>query len=191
MKKLMLLIASCGAVPAAAQVQVRLSLPGSYALPAPGLTFDGAGPSVTPPVAAFLTPSPLALTPIPVLLLSAAATETRKPGDFTGAPSWFDASRLSFDAVVKSEGGGTAVMRYGWRSGFEMTVYAFPGSASVSFKEYASNPLGHPKRSFEASLDTKAARAEAAKIIRAVQARNPVEARYQLALESVLSFLDN
>lgn len=186
----MLLIASCGVVPAAAQVQVRTPLAGSYALPAPGMTFDGAGPSATPPASSFLSPSPLALTPIPVLVLSAAATETRKPGEFTQAPSWFDASRLTFEALVKSEVGGTAVMRYGWRSQYELTVYAFPGNPSVTFREYASNPMGHPKRTFEASLNTAAARAEAARIIRAVQARSPVEAKYQIALEAVLAFLD-
>ena len=81
-------------------------------------------------------------------------------------------------------------MRYGWRSQYEMTVFAFPGNPSVAFTEYSSNPMGHPKQAFEASLNTAAARQEAAKILRAVQARHPLENRHQAILEKVLAFLD-
>lgn len=168
------------------------AVPGPSVAPvvAPNLSFDGATPLMTPA----LMPIPLSLipTPVPVLMpaLSAASIETRSMNEFSRVPSWFDASRLSFDALFKAEGGGTVVMRYGWRSQYEMTVFAFPGGASVAFTEYAASPMDHPKQSFEASLETPAARKAAAKIIRDVQARKPVEDKYKAVLEKVLAFLD-
>lgn len=110
--------------------------------------------------------------------------------EFSQAPAWFDASQLKFDAIVKSETGGTAVLRYGWRSQYEMSVFAFPGSASISFKEYSANPMSHPKQSFDATLETAAARKAAAKILRDAQARNPVSGKDKAALDKILAFLD-
>jgi hypothetical protein len=110
-------------------------------------------------------------------------------GEFSGAPAWFDVSKLKFDALVKSGTGGTAVLRYGWRSQFEMSVFAFPGDASVSFKEYSTNPMDRPKQSFDASLQKAASRAAAAKILRAVQAKNPVAGKDKATLDAMLTLL--
>lgn len=180
----LLLAATFAAVPAAAQVRLRAPGTGPSALVTPGLSFDGAAPM---PAA---TPVPLALIAVPIPRLSAASRQSRVPEEFSRAPSWFDVDRLTFDALIKAEGGGTVVMRYGWRSQHEMTVFAFPGGPSVAFKEYASNPMDRPKRAFEASLQTTAARREAANIIRAVQARRPVADQDQAVLTAVLAFLD-
>ena len=119
-----------------------------------------------------------------------AALTADSSNEFSRAPAWFDASQLKFDALVKSGTGATAVLRYGWRSQYEMSVFAFPGSASISFKEYSSNPMGHPKQSFDATLETMAARQAAAKILRAAQARNPVSGKDKVALDEMLIFLD-
>lgn len=119
-----------------------------------------------------------------------AALVAQGPNEFAQAPDWFDVSQLKFDALVKSGTGGTAVLRYGWRSQYEMSVFAFHGGASISFKEYSSNPMGHPKRSFEASLETAAARKAAAKILRAAQSRNPVTGADNVALDEMLAFLN-
>ncbi len=122
-------------------------------------------------------------------MLSAEAATLGSPGEFSGAPAWFDVSELTFDALVKSENGGTAVMRYGGRNQFEMSVFAFPGDASVSFKEYSANPMGKPKRSFDAPLQTTAARAAAAKILRAVQAKHPIAGKDKAVLDAMLALL--
>ncbi|MBI5245874.1 MAG: hypothetical protein HY923_01735 [Elusimicrobia bacterium] len=119
-----------------------------------------------------------------------AAVTPDSSNEFAQAPAWFDVSQLKFDALVKSGTGGTAVLRYGWRSRYEMSVFAFPGSASISFKEYSANPMGHPKQSFDATLETKAARKAAAKILRGAQARNPVSGKDKAALDEILAFLD-
>lgn len=68
-----------------------------------------------------------------------AALTPESSNEFSQAPAWFDVSKLKFDALVKSGTGGTAVMRYGRRNQFEMSVSAFPGDESVSFKEYSTN----------------------------------------------------
>ncbi|MEQ1917797.1 MAG: hypothetical protein ABL955_01245 [Elusimicrobiota bacterium] len=110
--------------------------------------------------------------------------------EFTQAPDWFDVSKLKFDAVIKSGAGGIAVLRYGWRSQYEMSVFAFPGGESISFKEYPASPMGNPKQSFEATLGTAAARKAAAKILRASQARNPVSGKDKATLDAILAFLE-
>lgn len=120
--------------------------------------------------------------------LSAALTP-ESSNEFSQAPPWFDASQLKFDALVKSGTGGTAVMRYGWRNQLEMSVFVFPGSASVSFKEYSANPMGKPKQSLEASLQKAPSRAMAAQILRAVQARNPVSGKDKATLDAILALL--
>lgn len=119
-----------------------------------------------------------------------AALAAQSPSEFAQAPAWFDASQLKFDAIVRSGTGGTAVLRYGWRSQYEMSVFAFPGSPSISFKEHSSNPMGHPKRSFDATLETAAARKAAAKILRAAQAKHPVSGKDKAALDDILAFLE-
>lgn len=119
-----------------------------------------------------------------------AALAVQGPNEFSQAPAWFDASRLKFDAIVESGTGGTAVLRYGWRSQYEMSVFAFPGGPSISFKEYSANPMGSPKRSFNATLETAAARKAAANILRAAQARSPVSGKDKAALDEILAFLD-
>ncbi len=119
-----------------------------------------------------------------------AASAPENPGEFSRAPAWFDVSKLKFDALVKSGTGGTAVLRYGWRNQYEMSVFAFPGSPSVSFKEYSTNPMGHPKQSFDATLETAAARKAAAKLLRAAQSRNPVSGKDEAALDEILAFLE-
>lgn len=120
-----------------------------------------------------------------------AALTPDSSNEFSQAPAWFDASQLKFDAIVKSGAGGTAVLRYGWRSQYEMSVFAFPGSPSISFKEYSANPMGHPKQSFNAALETPAARKAAAKILRAAQARNPIGGKDKAALDEILAFLED
>lgn len=118
-----------------------------------------------------------------------AALVAQGPNEFAQAPDWFDVSQLKFDALVKSGTGGTAVLRYGWRKQFEMSVFVFPGSASVSFKEYSANPMGKPKQSLEASLQKAPSRAMAAQILRAVQARNPVSGKDKATLDAILALL--
>lgn len=120
----------------------------------------------------------------------AAAGTPVNPVEFSGAPSWFDIAKLKFEAFASAETGGTAVLRYGWRNQYEMSVFAFPGSPSISFKEYSTNPMGHPKQSFDATLETPAARKAAAKILRAVQANNPVSGKDKAVLDKILTFLD-
>jgi len=119
-----------------------------------------------------------------------ASIAAQGQNEFTQAPAWFDASQLKFDALVKSGTGGAAVLRYGWRSQYEMSVFAFPGGASISFKEYSSNPMGSPKRSFDAALETTPGRKAAAKLLRAAQARNPVTGNDKAALDEILAFLE-
>ena len=130
------------------------------------------------------------LTKTHALKTASTALNAGSPAEFSGSPSWFDAAQLKFDAIVKSGTGGTAVLRYGWRNQYEMSVFVFPGSASVSFKEYSANPMGHPKQSFDALLETPAARKAAAKILRAVQERNPVAGKDKAALDEILASLD-
>jgi hypothetical protein len=137
--------------------------------------FENSAPSS--PEALAVSAQPAALTP-------------QSSNEFSQAPAWFDVSKLKFDALVKSGTGGTAVLRYGWRSQYEMSVFAFPGDASVSFKEYSTNPMGHPKQSFDATLETAPGRKAAAKILRAAQARNPVSGKDKAALDEILTFLD-
>ncbi|MBI2788855.1 MAG: hypothetical protein HYX59_09255 [Elusimicrobia bacterium] len=120
----------------------------------------------------------------------AAALDTGGPGEFSRAPAWIDPARLKFAALVKAGAGGTAVMRYGWRSQYEMSVFAFPDSPSVSFKEYAAGPMDPAKRSMDASLRTAAARKAAAAILRAVHERGPVAGKDKDALDAILAFLD-
>jgi len=120
----------------------------------------------------------------------AAALAAQGPNEFSQAPAWFDASKLKFDALIKSGTSGTAVLRYGWRDQYEMSVFAFPGNPSVSFKEYSSNPMGHPKQSFDATLETAAARKATAKILRAAQMRNPVTGNDKITLDAILAFLE-
>lgn len=124
-------------------------------------------------------------TPIDPVTLTAQGKN-----EFTQAPGWFDVSKLKFDAVIKSGTGGIAVMRYGWRSQYEMSVFAFPGGESISFKEYPASPMGNPKQSFEAALQTAAARKAAAKILRAAQGRNPVSGKDKATLDAILGFLE-
>ena len=119
-----------------------------------------------------------------------AALAAQGPNEFSQAPAWFEVSQLKFDALIKSGTGGTAVLRYGWRSQYEMSVFAFPGSASISFKEHAANPLGSPKRSFEAALETATGRKAAAKLLRDAQERNPVSGKDKAALDEILAFLE-
>mgnify|MGYP001613019079 FL=1 len=192
--KNMTLAVMLAAAPAAAQTTPRASVSGMNSIAGLGASFDGARLDSTPillPNVAVL--NPLAPTPgIPVELLrpiSASPASAASSNEFSQAPAWFDASQLKFDALVKSGTGGTAVLRYGWRSQYEMSVFAFPGSPSISFKEYSSNPMGHPKQSFDATLETAAARKAAAKILRAAQARNPVTGADKVALDEILAFL--
>ena len=121
---------------------------------------------------------------------AAAAMDAGAPHEFSLAPAWFDAAQLKFDAIAKSGTGGTAVLRYGWRNQYEMSVFAFPGNPSISFKEYSANPMGHPKQSLDATLETPAARKAAATIIRAAQMRNPVAGNDKVALDEILAFLE-
>ncbi len=122
--------------------------------------------------------------------VSPVVLDAKGQNEFTQAPGWFDVSKLKFDAVIKSGAGGIAVLRYGWRSQYEMSVFAFPGGESISFKEYPASPMGNPKQSFEAALETAAARKEAAKILRAAQARNPVSGKDKATLDAILAFLE-
>jgi len=139
-------------------------------------------------------PADILLHGIPVdsaALQKAASFASQGPDEFSQAPAWFDVAQLKFDALMKSAGGGgIAILRYGWRSQYEMSVFAFPGNPSVSFKEYAANPMGHPKQSMDASLETAAARKEAAIILRAVQASRPVAGKDKAALDAILAFLE-
>ena len=122
----------------------------------------------------------------PVSALSAKA-----PAEFSRAPSWIDTSELKFDILTKSGSNATAVLRYKKFLGaqFEMTVYAYPGAASISFKQYKSNPMSDPENFLNASLETAASRAEAAKILRDVQRRHPVEGKDKATLDAILMFL--
>ena len=118
-----------------------------------------------------------------------AAFNPAGPDEFSRVPSWFDPSRLNFDALIKSGTGGIAVLRYGWRSQFEMSVFAFPGGDSISFKEYPASPMGNPKQSFEATLETAPARKAVAKILRAAQASNPVAGKDKTVIDDILAYL--
>lgn len=138
----------------------------------------------------FENPAPASLEAPSVSGMPAASAAPAAPGEFSRVPAWFDVSKLKFTALLPLPGGGgTAVMRYGRRDQFEMTVFAFPGDASVSFKEYPANPMGKPKRSLEASLQQAPSRAMAAQILRAVQARNPVSGKDKAALDAILASL--
>lgn len=111
--------------------------------------------------------------------------------EFSQAPAWFNTSQLKFDAIIKSNAGRIAVLRYGWRDQFEMSVFAFPGGgSSISFKEYSTNLMGNPKQSLNAALDTTAGRKAAAKLLRAAQAINPVSGEDKAALDEILAFLE-
>ncbi|MEK7857678.1 MAG: hypothetical protein AAB320_00930 [Elusimicrobiota bacterium] len=132
-------------------------------------------------------PTDIQLRGTPVDLAALAA---QRQNEFAQAPAWFDVSKLKLDAVIKSGAGGIAVLRYGWRSQYEMTVFAFPGGESISFKEYPASPMGNPKQSFDATLETAAARKAAAQILRAAQARNPVSGKDKTTLDQILAFLE-
>lgn len=131
------------------------------------------------------SPEALAVSALP-----AAALAPQGRNEFSQAPAWFDVSKAKFDAVIKSGAGGIAVLRYGWRSQYEMSVFAFPGGESISFKEYPASPMGNPMQSFEATLETAAARKAAAKLLHAAQARNPVSGKDKAALDAILAFLE-
>lgn len=120
-----------------------------------------------------------------------AASAQENANEFSRVPAWLDASRLKFEALMKaSGGGGIAVLRYGWRGQYEMSVFAFAGSPSVSFREYSADPMGRPTRSLDATLETAPARRAAAAMLRAAQERHPVSGKDKAALDDVLAFLD-
>ena len=122
---------------------------------------------------------------------SVSALSAKAPAEFSRAPSWIDTSALKFDILTQSGSNATAVLRYKEFFGpqFEMTVYAYPGAASISFKKYKSNPMSDPEESLNASLETAASRAEAAKILRDVQRRHPVEGKDKVTLDNILMLL--
>lgn len=189
MKKI-ILAAMCAAAPAAAQVRLQAPAPGLAPIIVPGLSFDGASPLMTPALA----PAPLVATPAPGLIapvLPAPSVHMGEPGEASLVPSWIDARKLSFDALMPAGGGGgIAVLRYGWRGQYEMGVFAFPGNQSVSFREHSSNPMGSPVRAHEARLKSAAARREIAKILREANARNPVAEKDRAALAAILAILE-
>lgn len=122
---------------------------------------------------------------------SAAAPESSN--EFSQAPAWFDTAQVKFASLIKAGtggAGGTAVLRYGWRSQYDLVVFASPGNPSILFREYALNPMAPPKQSFDATLETAAARKAAAKILRAAQERNPVSGKDMAALDEILAFLE-
>jgi hypothetical protein len=203
MPLVMMLIAS----PAAPQTTVRAPASGVSAITGLGASFDGARfgatpvPAAVPPALAINIPvaaaKPIEGSPLSVLLddsadmtQKTAALAAKSQNEFTQAPAWFDISKVKFDAVIKSGAGGIAVLRYGWRSQYEMSVFAFPGGESISFKEYPASPMGNPKQSFEAALETAAARKAAANILRAAQARSPVHGKDKATLDAILAFLE-
>lgn len=119
-----------------------------------------------------------------------AKTRALQSAEFTRTPDWFDDSRLKFDGLVKSGAGGIAILRYGWRDQYELGVFAFPGGPSISFKEHSANPMGAPKRSYSAKLETPAARKAAASLLRAAQRRQPVSGNDKAVLDDILAFLE-
>lgn len=202
--KILLLAAILAAAPAAAQTRLRVPVSGLYAVPGLGASFDGARVGATPMLMPTLSPdmrmpaldrlfdnsasaSPEALA-VPVM--PAAPVHTDDAREFSQAPAWFDASQLKFGALIHGAAGGTAILRYGWRSQYEMAVFAYPASPSILFKEHALNPMAPAKQSFEAALATPAARKAAAKILRAVLAKDPVSGKDKAVLDEVLAFLD-
>lgn len=192
------------ASPAAAQTVTRAHLSGANAISALGASFDGARFEAAPLRIPALSAPTLAATPTPTLVRPApsspealaasarpAALSPESANEFSRIPAWLDASLLKFDALMKSSGGGgIAILRYGWRSQYEMSVFAFPGSPSISFREYSADPMGRPKRSFDATLETAPARRAAAAILRAAQERQPVSGKDKAALDDILAFLD-